>query len=268
MRRSGALLVIVALLVLAPMAAGAQSLYGTEYGGGAIYRINPADGTYVTLGAPGPNPFPGLAYDPGTNTLYGTDEDNLYTVNLTTGAATLVGAHGVAGGITGLTFNAAHTVLYSIGYDGILYSVNPATGAATSVGALGVAPNDIVDLATDSAGTVYAVGTAANLYSVNTTTGAATLLGALTGTSAGLTAIAFDDSDVLYAIDTGTDRLMTVNVSTRVATPVSAGAVGTFGDIRGLAFVGPAAAIPALGGLGLLLLGLLLAVAGWIAIRR
>lgn len=270
MRRFGAFLAVAVLLAVVPAVAGAQFLYGSEYGGGAVYRISPADGTFVTLGAPGPSEFPGLAYNPNTNTLYGTDQQNLYTVNMTTGAATLVGSHGVANGITGLTFNSAYTVMYSIGFDGNLYSVNPATGAATSIGALGHSPIAIVDLATNSAGTVYAAGTDANLYTVNTSTGATTLLGALTGTNVGLTAIAFDPNDVLYAIDTISDRLMTVNVTTRVATPVSAGAVGTYGDIRGLAFVSGSAAsgIPALGALGLLLLGVVLALVGWIAIRR
>jgi hypothetical protein len=200
--------------------------------------------------------------------MYGTDESNLYIVDTATAGTTLVGSHGVGANLTGMTFNTSYTTLYLIGYDGNLYAVNPGTGAATLVGPLGVAPNTIVDLATAPGGTVYAVGTANNLYSVNTGTGAATPLGAITGTSgAGMTAIAYDDGGTLYAIDTLSDRLMTLDTGTLVATYVGAVAIGS--DVRGLAFAPLFAGveIPTLGSLGLILMTVLVAAAGWLAIR-
>lgn len=260
-------------IFLLPLVGGAQSFIGSEYGGGAMYQIDRATGNFTTLCDPSTNLLPGLAFNPNTNTLYGTDQDNLYVVSRTTCVATLVGAHGTS--LTGLTFNTTFTTLYAIGYDGNLYSINPATGAATSIGAIGVgSPGlNVTDLATRSDGAVFSAGVDNNLYSVNLGTGAFTSLGALTGTSGGgLTAIAFDNLDVLYGIDTGTDRLMIVNTTTLAATDVGTAAVGS--DVRGLAFVGTVAApsinvpVPALDTLGLLLLMGVVGVAGFVAVRR
>lgn len=249
------------LVALMPGLSAAQSLFGSEYGGFAIYQIDPTIGTFVTLGATGSTTgeFPGLAYSPLTGKLYGTDEQSLYTVNQTTGAATLVGSHGVAGeGLTSLSFDPTYSVMYSIGYDGYLYSVNPTTGAATQIGALGASPNRILALATDSSGNTYGVGTDNILFSVNTTTGAATSLGSISGTTSdgGLTSIVFDNSDVLYGIDTSSDRLVILDPATRVVTYVSASGIGS--DVRGLAYVTPAVptlpTVPLLALLGLVIL--------------
>jgi hypothetical protein len=262
-------------LALLPSVVNAQSFLGAEYSGFALYDIDRATGNFTTLCDPSTSALPGIAWNPNTATLYGTDETNLYTVNRTTCVATLVGAHGAQ--VTGLTFNTAFTTLYAIGYNGNLYAINPATGAATSVGPIGAGIGtpgyDVTDLATRSDGAVFSAGVDNNLYSVNLATGAFTNLGALTGTTGlGLTAIAFDNLNVLYGIDTGSDRLMTVNTATRVATDVSTVDIGS--DVRGLAFIGAAAApqvnvpVPALDTLGLLLLMGLLGIAGFVVVRR
>jgi hypothetical protein len=259
--------------LLFPLVVGAQSFVGSEYGGGAMYQIDRATGNFTTLCDPSTGLLPGLAFNPNTNTLYGVDETNLYTVNRTTCVATLVGPTGHQ--VTGLTFNTTFTTLYSIGYDGNLYSINPATGTATSIGAMGVASPGlgVTDLATRSDGAVFSAGVDNNLYSVNVATGAFTSLGAITGTGGGgLTAIAFDNLDVLYGINTSTDRLMIVDTTTLAATDVGTAAVGS--DVRGLAFVGNVAAaslnipVPALDTLGLLLLMGVVGVMGVVAIRR
>jgi hypothetical protein len=262
------------VLFLLPLAAGAQTLLGSEYGGSALYDINYTTGTSTTACVPTTSALPGVAWNPLTSTLYGTDENNLYIVNRTTCAATLVGAHGFR--VTGLTFNTAHTTLYAIGYNGNLYSINPATGAATSLGAIGggiATPGyDVTDLAVRSDGAMFSVGVNNNLYSVNIATGAFTNLGVITGTTgAGMTSITFDNLDVLYGIDTLSDRLVTLNTTTRATTFVSAGGIGS--DVRGLTWVSAAAPaasvqVPTLDTLGLMLLMSLLAIAGFVAIRR
>ncbi len=264
------------VVLLLPLVVGAQSLLGSEYGGSALYDINKTTGAFTTLCDPSTSALPGIAWNPNTSTLYGTDENNLYTVNRTTCVATLVGAHGAQ--VTGLTFNTALTTLYAIGYNGNLYSINPATGAATNIGPIGAgigSPGyDVTDLATRSDGTVFSVGVNNNLYSVNLATGAFTNLGAITGTTgAGITSIAYDNLDVLYGIDTLSDRLLTLDTTTRVITFVSAAGIGS--DVRGLAWVGTAAPpppapiqVPTLDAWGLLLLMGLLGIAGFVAVRR
>jgi hypothetical protein len=55
----------------------------------------------------------------------------------------------------------------------------------------------------------------------------------ITGTTgAGITAITFDNLDVLYGIDTLSNRLVTLDTTTRAISFVSAGGIGS--DVRGL----------------------------------
>ena len=232
---------LLSIALVGAVPAHAQTLIGSEYMGDDIYEIDGATGVPTRIGGGTTSILPGLAYNPKTGTLFGTDEDKLYTVDLSNGNTTLVGAHG-AQTVTSLTFDAAYTVMYAVGYDGKLYSISPATGTQTAIGALGYSPNRILALATNSAGTVYGTGTADELFTVNTATGAATLLGDITDMNgnvfgAGLTAIVFGDDDTLYGIETLQDKLVTLDVNTRVATPVGAAAIGS--DIRGLAFISP-----------------------------
>jgi dipeptidyl aminopeptidase/acylaminoacyl peptidase len=265
MKKTLALFAILSVAVFGSIAANAQNIIGSEYGGYAVYQIDSTTGNFVTLGAPAASKLPGLAYNPTTDTLYGTDENNLYTVNRTNGATTLVGAHNFR--VTGLTFNGAHTLMYAIGYDGNLYSINPATGAATSIG-----PHNrstILDLATDSNGTVYAAGFGSGLYTVNTSTGATTQVGTITGLYNAATGITFSSEDILYAIDISTDRLLIININTLVSTEVGTASIGS--DVRGLAYIGDATnvssaiPVPALSTMALLVLALILLITGWVA---
>ena len=95
-------------------------LYGTSHNN--LYTINTTTGAATLVGATGfTNDYEGIAYDNATNTLYlntGTDpnhtlinNDSLYTLNTTTGAATLVGSNatifpGGSSGIDGIAFQA------------------------------------------------------------------------------------------------------------------------------------------------------------------
>ncbi len=73
-----------------------------------------------------------IAFDPSGN-LYGVSFWDLYRINQTTGAATLVGPLGV-GSMNALVF-ASDGTLYAAAYASTgLYSVNVATGAATLLG--------------------------------------------------------------------------------------------------------------------------------------
>jgi hypothetical protein len=95
-------------------------LYGVNHN--SLYTINTTTGAATIVGATGfTNDYEGIAYDNATNRLYlntGTDpnhtlinNDSLYTLNTTTGAATLVGANaavfpGGSSGIDGIAFQA------------------------------------------------------------------------------------------------------------------------------------------------------------------
>jgi len=133
---------------------------------------------------------------------------NLYTIDPTTGAATLVGPMGGEIWCTGLAFSADGT-LFAMGWDEIpppddwvaaLYTVNPNTGAATMVGHSHHTYGDqgIPDISFRSDGTLFGyLMKDDGLGTISTATAAVTKVGPtlLDGRGNG---IAFDAGDTLF----------------------------------------------------------------------
>ncbi|MDR3047394.1 MAG: T9SS type A sorting domain-containing protein [Bacteroidales bacterium] len=136
------------------------------YDGTTIYRVLEnfnigavATGTFTQLGAiTGATGTPtGLAYNRATSTMYlsaitGSNTTALYTLNLSTRQATLVGTGTQQNMIIGIDF-ASDGFIYGPGLaDDMLYKIDPATGVQTVIGSLGIDINygqdvsyDIVD---------------------------------------------------------------------------------------------------------------------------
>ena len=95
--------VMAALILLAGGVAQSKAgiLHGSKISDDdELLTINTSTGAATLVGAMGIVPFSafrGLAFDPNTNTLYGSDHvtDLLYTINTSTGAATSVGNMGI-----------------------------------------------------------------------------------------------------------------------------------------------------------------------------
>ncbi len=125
--------------------------------------------------------FGDLAYDPAIGVAYmvgGLNINNLYTVDLNTGAATLVGSHGRPW-VTGLGFDTSTGTLYagqSVVARGV-FTLDPNTAAATTIttdsGAWldGLAYDPVRDMLVGASGTQPVM-----LHSINRATGTATLL--------------------------------------------------------------------------------------------
>ncbi|MBI4916793.1 MAG: PKD domain-containing protein [Acidobacteria bacterium] len=123
----------------------------------------------------------GLAIDPVTGTFYASTPVNLYTIDPTTGASTLVGPFvnstlmiAIAVSPTGAMYG------HDISTDSI-YTIDTATGTATLVGPTGYAANYAQGMDFDNEdGTLYIflyIGSGVNHYgTVNLTTGAVTVL--------------------------------------------------------------------------------------------
>lgn len=146
-----------------------------------LQRGDPDTGALTNVGALGATyAFGDCAWHSGTNQLFmvdGRGAKGLYRVNLTTGAATLVGVHNLTD-VFALAFNPVAGNLYGIA-GGNLYRFNTTTGAPTLIGATG-ASGTINGLAWDSARSrlvgVTSNLSAADVYAINVTTGAATAL--------------------------------------------------------------------------------------------
>ncbi|MFN0277104.1 MAG: PQQ-dependent sugar dehydrogenase [Pyrinomonadaceae bacterium] len=123
-----------------------SELFGTSIdtnnGPSSLRILNPWTGTSTLVGATGQGPISGLAYDAGSNTLYGvtagSGPGNLVTLDMWAGPATVVGPTGVDA-LGSLEF-APNGLLYAGGgqaASGNLYTINPLTGAALLVGPTG-----------------------------------------------------------------------------------------------------------------------------------
>jgi hypothetical protein len=181
---------------------------------------------------------------PADATLFGTQArlnssivistGNLYTIDPSTGAGTLVADMGV--GITGLAVQpGTGTFFGTTGFPtgspappaipvGSLVTINQSTGAPTPIGPLGLGTNTTLhDLAFDPApgGALYGWAQA-GLHVVNTLTGAASLVDEFgPDTAIGGYGLAFNAAGTLYLAAEGTKgALRTVDKTTGLTTPV------------------------------------------------
>lgn len=167
---------------------GFGSIDGVLYG---VSEANDGDGTLRTLlPAPGGVPLAtgtrsgteaGAAGDPTSGVLYNINSDetavgvlsSLYSLNLGTGAATLIGTSGIFA--DGLAIN-SDGVAYASDFrlTDSLYTVDLATGALTLVGGFNIGDVDFDSgLAFDELDQLYALTENGVIYTVNTGTGAA-----------------------------------------------------------------------------------------------
>ena len=181
--------------------------------GGTLGTVDVATGNVNVVGAMGAT-MTDIAFDPNGN-LYGISFSNLYSINKTTGAASLIGAHNITGGSkNSLVFDAAGT-LYAA--NNSLYTLNTGTGASTLVGNGGSPYSSSGDLAFIGGDLFLSSGGGVGgdkLVELNTATGAGTDVGNI-GFSA-VYGLATDNNVNLYGL-TGT-RVLGVNTATGAGT--------------------------------------------------
>jgi hypothetical protein len=185
-------------------------LFGVELSGGrgTLVQINPDTGALISTIGPITSGgvqinMGSLSFQPGTGVLYGIRENDgvglgglLYTINTTTGVATLVGntGAGAGGGIAFAPDGTLYQTSYHHNFDfTALNTLDPATGAVlTSVPLTTYFPG----LAIRPDGTIFASRGAFTdlIFTIDPTTGAATLVGN-TGTGS-VSDLAFRPEDV------------------------------------------------------------------------
>ena len=162
----------------------------------------------------------------GTTTLYAIDDatNSLYTINVASGRATLVGSAQSLGNLQWVGMTSLQGTLYAIGYDtnvrANLYRINPNNGIRTRIGALGaLSTGDVWSALGASSNTLYAIKqahTGPGLYTINPSTGTATQVGTRLDAAA-LTGLAWRSlgglRGVMYGITQSAGRIATVNRS-------------------------------------------------------
>jgi uncharacterized protein (TIGR03437 family) len=213
------------------------TLYGGTSGVGSLYTINPASGAvtlvHALVGASNAAltyGVLGLAFQPGTGTLYGaTSQDSpnsgnsLVTINPATGQVTVIGPSGDGRPYTDIGFTPDGKLygwlIDSGGKTASVAIINLETGAGTSLGNSQANPGtQWAGLAVNSSGVIYV---AANghahapcgpqdcngaLWTINPANGAPTTVATLSGgpgVAPTFTALAFAPSGILYAIEGG-----------------------------------------------------------------
>lgn len=168
-----------------PFIAGADWAYNTWYGVQSsadgncpLVTIDINTGTVTTIGGGAPQ-LTGLTFDVNTETMYTMDfNGKLFSINLTTGATTLVGNSGISG-IIGIAAN-NEGVIYAISLStDNLYTIDANTANASLVGSLSIDINYAQDIAFDRDndmlyGTLYTES--GGLYNIDLETGRAYLL--------------------------------------------------------------------------------------------
>lgn len=239
--RVAAMLGIASAITLTSVPISAATLVAIDNGADSLVQIDSVTGVKTTVGSLGTDvSFGDLAYDGSTLFMLGGRGNNgLFSVNTTTGAATLIGLHGI-NDLFGLAFNAATGTLYATQFSGGqgVYTLNSLSGAATFLS--NVTPG--IGGLTFNTSTNQLVGTqdgAGSFYSINAATGAKTLLSAGSGfVNDG--DLAFDASTNAYFLGDYNGNLYRYDASTYNRTLVAA----NLGGLDGIAILSSVAAVP------------------------
>jgi hypothetical protein len=146
----------------------------------------------------------------------------LYSVNLTTATATLIGNTGV-NLMEGLAMSPGG-MLFGTSDGGILYSISTTTGVATSIGSTSL--GDVEGLAFNGSTLIGSnfTGGATTLYSINTSTAAATSLVTSSPAVPVVRGLTFTNSTTALVLSgsSGSESLASINVTTGASTALGA----------------------------------------------
>ncbi len=152
--------------------------------------------------------FTDIAFDPSGH-LFGITTSSLYTINPSTAAASLVGPVTTAGtDLNALTFGADGT-LWAANQSNVM-TIDPSTGAGTIIGPAGPL-NSAGDLAFDAAGNLFLTTNRGTLLRIDTATGASTTVGLIPNID--VLGLATDTSGQMFGL-TLDNKILVMNTTT------------------------------------------------------
>jgi hypothetical protein len=281
---------MIAVMAIFASPAQAQTLLaatGSNGVDGQLFRVNPATGASTLVGnilAGGlPIGVTGLAANPATGVVFGVTAgltpnfgNSLFTLNVATGVATIIGGGGTLSQQFGdIAFSPAGTLYGYNRNTNSLYTINTATGVNTLVGPTGLATNCGASITFDG-GTLRATisSDSGTIDTINPATGAGTAGPALTGAPAGFACInaTAAQAGTVFGVDSDTagvasTTLVRINPATGAITNV--GALPNDTDALVFAAFGAGGLqAPTLSEWSLLLLALMIAGVGMHMARR
>jgi hypothetical protein len=225
----------LALGALLVSTAAAQSrLIGIDTGGASLYDIDPATGVRTLVGpiTGGVGTVGALAYDQTSGTMYlsSTSLDSLWTLDVNTQVATLVGDYNVGATVVmhGIAVNPTTGVMYgkstNVAGGGDFYTIDKTTGQATAVSSAGFGGFGGLEWIGNTLYISDTVGDALN--TIDPVTGVATLVGSYGVVGSVGIGFAYDPALGLLATDNVTDSLYSIDVATGLATLIGAHGAG------------------------------------------
>ena len=118
-----------------------KELWFCDTNGNIFKKTDPLSEEYETVGSAGTGELVGLSYHEKTKVLYGMSTKNLYTIDMETGKATLVGSMGNPGLMISLDCDEWSGIMYAYELDftsGDFYTIDLETGRATKIGETGI----------------------------------------------------------------------------------------------------------------------------------
>ncbi len=184
-----------------------------------LLHVDKSTGSASSIGPTGIFVAGGLAPGPDGSRIYAIANNEFYSVNVNSGASTLLATFDRSIQGQGLAFNSSKHIFYtSDPINSRIYSINPANNLLSLIGEteafLGLAYSTSDD-------TLYGI-TENSFFSVNTDTAESTLIGSLGfRTSNGASGLAYDPEDgVFYMASRSQPDLYTINRTTGDATSV------------------------------------------------
>jgi hypothetical protein len=157
---------LFALLVAVFLSSHAQadSYVYVVTGASQFGTVDVNNGAFNAIGSPLAATSGGLVQGAGGSLLTLGTDGNLYSINPSTGAETLIGATGI--GINAFSLAQVNGIIYATDLGNNIYTVNPVTGAATFLSATGIPPDQHYPFTTDPSNgytylcdeTLYGVG--------------------------------------------------------------------------------------------------------------
>ncbi|MBS0413473.1 MAG: IPTL-CTERM sorting domain-containing protein [Proteobacteria bacterium] len=256
---------------LASLTASAQVLYGTTGAGGTpstLVEVSPTDGSLVRTIGPVGYSVNGLTFDASTQTLYAITRQNdagcprgLLTINIATGAGTVVGCGPASGEGPALLTSNSSGELYSWLEPSTddLIRWNKSTGTYSApIGDSGLSTGEHT-LAFDTSNTLYLLNNG-SLYTISTSSGAATLV--RSGMSVGHHGAFNPTSNRLYVIagtsDPRTIRVLDVSTGAQDNEFAAPNGLHTLAFARSAVPPASVASVPTLSQSAMVLLGLLM----------
>ncbi|QYM78008.1 DUF4394 domain-containing protein [Horticoccus luteus] len=214
---------------------------GASKGASILYQIDPNNGSILsTIGDTGLSHITAMSFNPLDGKLYAASSGSgasLYTLNTSTGAATLVGALGDSDDIPDMTFRSDGTLFAWSENNDTLKTINLATGAATDL-AFGTDTYQ-TGLEFGPTGVLY-LKVASDFYTVDVDS--ATVTYSMTTGVDFKNLLAIDSAGRVYSgvRDGSSTLLYTIDLNTTEATLIGTAAA----SFSAIAFTGTAPAIP------------------------